>query len=104
MKLLINTSNLYVGEGFNATTFIQPYFLDFGYFYWLEMILVFSIYSALILLAKKINFVGIYVFFLMLFFLMLFGDYFVNRTMFVTIVMSFLVFPFLKIQNKVRIK
>lgn len=43
-------------SGFNATTFIQPYFLDFGYFYWL----VFSILGALIIVAKKINFVGIF--------------------------------------------
>ncbi len=91
-------------SGFNATTFIQPYFLDFGYFYWLEVILVFSILGALIIVAKKINFVGIYIFFLMLLFLMLFGDYFVNRTMFLTIITSILVFPFLNKTNKIRIE
>ena len=86
-------------SGFNATTFIQPYFLDFGYFYWLEVALVFLIFGAFILLAKKMNFVGIYIFFLMLLFLMLFGDYFTTRTMFVTIVLSLLVFPFLKLKK-----
>lgn len=86
-------------SGFNATTFILPYFLDFGYFYWLEMILVFFIFGFLIILIKKMNFVGMYMFLLMLLFLMLFGDYFTTRTMFVTIVLSLLVFPFFELKK-----
>ncbi len=86
-------------SGFNATTFILPYFLDYGYFYWLEIMLIFFIFGFLIILIKKMNFVGMYMFLLMLLFLMLFGDYFTTRTMFVTIVFSLLVFPFLKLKK-----
>jgi oligosaccharide repeat unit polymerase len=90
-------------SGFNATTFIQPYFLDFGYFYWLEVILVFLILGALILFVKKINFIGMYIFLLMLLFLMLFGDYFTTRTILVTIITSLLIYPFLRIRKKIEL-
>lgn len=86
-------------SGLNAMTFIQPYFLDFGYFYWLEVMFIFFIFGLLIMLIKKMNFVGMYIFLLMLLFLMLFGDYFTTRTIFATIIMSILIFPFLIIKK-----
>jgi hypothetical protein len=86
-------------SGFNAATFIIPYYLDLGNFYWLEMLLVFLIFGFLMIIVKKMNFIGLYLFLLMLLFLMLFGDYFVNRTMFVTIILSILIFPFLKFEK-----
>jgi hypothetical protein len=86
-------------SGFNAATFIIPYYLDLGNFYWIEMLIIFFMFGILIFIAKKMNFIGVYLFLLMLLFLMLFGDYFVNRTMFVTIVLSILIFPFLKFEK-----
>lgn len=90
-------------SGFNAATFIQPYFLDFGYFYWIEVMIIFSVLGMMILLIKKINFMGLYIFILMLLFLMLFGDYFTHRTIFVTIILSLLIFPFLRLSNNKEI-
>jgi len=83
-------------SGFNASTFISPFILDYGYFYFFEVYFFAFFIGVLIYIIKKIDFVGLYIFILMLMALMVFGDYLINRAMFVTIIVSIFIFPFIK--------
>ncbi|MGJ0494636.1 hypothetical protein [Aliarcobacter cryaerophilus] len=83
-------------SGFNASTFNSPFILDYGYFYFFEVYFFAFFIGILIYIIKKIDFVGLYIFIVMLMALMIFGDYLISRVIFVTIIVSISIFPFIK--------
>jgi len=83
-------------SGFNASTFIGPFVLDYGIFYPLEIIPFAVIAGAFIYTSKKLNFTGLYIFMLMLMALMIFGDYLISRSMLMSMMLAIFIFPFLK--------
>jgi len=91
-------------SGFNASTFIGPYVLDFGRFFFFELFFFSVLISLLILIIRKIDFLGLYIFIAMLMSLMIFGDYLVNRAMIMSIIFALILFPFLKFKNELSIR
>lgn len=98
-----NFNSEYSINGFNASTILTTFIKDYGEFYFLEMILFAIIIGFLIKLAKREKFTGCYIFILMILSYSFFGNYFEARSMFVTIVISLVIFPFLKIAEKSKI-
>ena len=86
-------------SGFNAGTFIQPFIQDYGMLYFFEIILFSIILSILVYVSKKLDFIGLYIFILMLMSLLIFGDYIINRAMMMSLFSMVFIFPFLKIPN-----
>lgn len=60
--------------GINAATFLKPYIIDMGYFYFIELLFAGMIYYRLVRYAKR-NSYSSYIFILMLISLVIFGDY-----------------------------
>jgi len=86
-------------SGFNASTFLSSFILDLGYFYFLEIMFFSLIAGILIYISKKLNFLGLYIFMMMLMSLMVFGDYLINRAMFLSMIVAICIYPFLKINE-----
>jgi hypothetical protein len=86
-------------SGFNAGTFIQQFMIDYGKLYYIELFIFAFIVSLIVIVSKKMNFIGLYIFLIMLMALLIFGDYLLNRSMIMSIIMAILIFPFLKIKE-----
>lgn len=86
-------------SGFNASTFLSPFILDYGYYYFVEIIIFSLVAGFFIFMSRKLNFLGLYFFMEMLMSLMVFGDYLCDRSMITSMVVAILIFPFLKIGN-----
>lgn len=84
-------------SGINASTFLGPFVLDYGVFYPLEIIPFSLVAGFFVYLARKLNFLGLYIFMAMLMSLLVFGDYFINRSMLMSMMTAILLFPFLKL-------
>lgn len=84
-------------SGFNASTFLSPFILDYGYFYFLEIMLFSLIAGFFVYISRKLNFLGLYIFIMMLMSLMVFGDYLFNRSIFMSMMAAICIYPFLNI-------
>lgn len=74
LKMFTSTSKLHI-NGFNAATFLSRYIMDFGYFYFLELIML-GIYIGFIeKMAIYNKCKGVYAFILSLMLLYAFGEY-----------------------------
>lgn len=93
-------SSLYNINGFNASTFSTNFIKDFGEYYFIEMILFAIIIGILVVITKKTRFLGGYAFLCTLISFCFFGNYFEIRSMFVSIIISFVLFPFFKPNKK----
>ena len=72
--MFTSTSKLHI-NGFNAATFLSRYIMDFGYFYFLELIML-GIYIGFIeKMAIYNKCKGVYAFILSLMLLYAFGEY-----------------------------
>jgi len=92
----------YIGvgtSGFNAATFLRYYIIAFGIFYFVGLFFYALIVGLLVVIAKKIRFIGLEIFIFTLLFLNLFGDYLILRSVFMSIIFSLLLFPFLKLEK-----
>lgn len=91
-------------SGFNAGTFIEQYILDYGYFYFLELVWLPLIAGFLVYISRKLNFLGLYLYIATLMSFMVFGDYLLNRSMFMSMIAAIIIFPFLKLDTTIGIK
>jgi hypothetical protein len=97
---MIDKEASYSISAFNAPTFLAEHVKAFGNYYFLS-IMFFSLLSvSLILIVKKMRFLGAYIFIGSLFMLMVFGDYLLNRSIFFSLIVSILVFPFLTLSKE----
>jgi oligosaccharide repeat unit polymerase len=87
-------------SGFNAGTFIQQFMIDYGKLYYFELFVFSFIVSLIVIVSKKMNFIGLYIFLIMLMALLVFGDYILNRAIIMSIIMAIIIFPFLKIKKQ----
>ena len=79
-------------RGFNAGTGFWSFYRDFGNFFFLEMIVFWFLISFLVFLSKKTGCKGAYFFICMLCALMVFGNYFSNRSMILAIIFSNIIY------------
>ncbi|PMH28906.1 hypothetical protein BCU71_19395 [Vibrio lentus] len=91
-------------SGFNAATFIAPIILDFGVFYPIELIFYSFFISLSIVSFRVLGFSGARYFIYTMLALMIFGDYFYERSIILSIVFFMLLVPFIKFSgNEERI-
>ena len=88
-------------NGFNASTFISSFIVDYQVFYFVEMILFALILGLLIYFVRCFNLYGTYIFILSILSFCFFGNYFESRSIFLAIIFSMLLFPFLKLRKVV---
>lgn len=87
-------------NGFNAATFIRYYASSFGYYYALAVIPLFIFIGSLIYICRKIDFLGLYIFVILLVGTLLFGDYFHSRSNIFIIFFSLSVYIFIKFNKE----
>jgi hypothetical protein len=75
-------------NGFNAGTAFWSFYRDYGSLFFIEMFVFWLVISSLLLLSKKTNCKGAYCFTCLLCALMVFGNYFSNRSMIIAIILS----------------
>lgn len=88
-------------KGFNAGTAFWSFVRDFGSLFFIEMILFWFLISGLIWVSKKTDCKGAYSFICMLCALMIFGNYFSNRSMILAIILGNIIY-FISIQSGKR--
>lgn len=76
----------------NASTFLSGFIIDFGGLYVLELILYSSLIGALIIIIRKYQFTGLYIFVQMLIIINFFGNYFVVPAIFTAITFSLFIY------------
>lgn len=91
-------------NGFNASTILTSFIKDYGEFYFLEMILFAFVIGLLIKQAKKQQFLGCYVFISMILGYSFFGNYFEVRSMFLPILASLIIFPYVETGKNTKIR
>lgn len=89
-------------SAFNAPTFLVEHVKAFGDFYFLSVMLYSLLIAFLVFIIRMLRFFGGYLFVCSLLFLMVFGDYFLNRSIFFSIIVSIFIFPFLNISDKAQ--
>lgn len=87
-------------NGFNASTFLSGFIIDFGPLYIIEVMLLGFILGVFISILNKFGYTGIYVFILTLITMTVFGNYFTSPVFLYAIVVSFLLFLFSGKENK----
>ena len=86
-------------NGFNASTFLKTFIIDYGEFYLIELLVLSLIIGTIIILCRKEKNEGTYVFVLLIISFFFFGNYFESRSIFFSILLSLIIFPFLKIEK-----
>lgn len=86
-------------NGFNASTFLRTFIIDYGEFYFIELLIFSLIIGFIIILCRKEKNKGTYVFVLLIISFFFFGNYFESRSIFFSILLSLIIFPFLKIEK-----
>lgn len=86
-------------NGFNASTFLRTFIIDYGEFYFIELLILSLIIGVIIILCRKEKNKGTYTFVLLIISFFFFGNYFESRSIFFPILLSLIIFPFLKIKN-----
>ena len=86
-------------NGFNASTFLKTFIVDYGEFYFIELLIFSLIIGSVIILCRKEKNKGTYVFVLLIISFFFFGNYFESRSIFFSILLSLIIFPFLKIEK-----
>lgn len=82
-------------SGFNAATFIAPIILDFGVFYPIELVFYSLFISLSIVSFRVLGFSGARYFIYTMLALMIFGDYFYERSIILSIIFFILLVPFI---------
>lgn len=80
---------------FNASTMLRNYIAAFGPFYFIGLVLKTGVLGIFLYQAKRIEFVGMYVFIAMFVFFSFFSDYFFSRSILMAMLIGTIVFPFL---------
>ncbi len=88
-------------SGFNATTFLKNYIIDFGYLYFYGLFFYSFIVGLIILFSRKINFFGMKIFIFSMLFFNLFGDHIMHRSIFMSIIFCFILFPFIRFRKNI---
>ncbi|HHP0491582.1 MULTISPECIES: O-antigen polymerase [Vibrio harveyi group] len=87
-------------SGFNAATFIAPLVLDMGVFYPIELVLYSIVISIFIFIFKKFRFSGALYFIYTMLALMVFGDYFYERSIMMSMLFFILLIPILDFRKE----
>ena len=85
---------------FNQTTVLRPYIASLGYYYFIFFIIKGVLTGLFLRAAKSIDCKGLYVFIMMFLIFSFFSEYFLSRSVLLSMFLIILIFPFFKVKGK----